>query len=84
VTPPIETSEPTTPPLRLRSYHWLAAVPPLGMLGGVPIANRVQTLVLGLPFLLFWIVAWVLLAAACMGFLYHLDHRATSDASPRA
>jgi len=54
------------------------------MLGGVPIANRVQTLVLGLPFLLFWIVAWVLLAAACMGFLYHLDHRATSDASPRA
>jgi hypothetical protein len=63
------------PPLRLRSYPWLAAVPPLGMLVGVPFANRVQTLVLGLPFLLFWIVGWVILAAACMGLLYHLDHR---------
>jgi hypothetical protein len=73
-----------TPPLRLRSYHWLAAVPPLGMLGGVPFANRVHTLVLGLPFLLFWIVGWVILAAACMGLLYHLDHRGLPDDEPRA
>ena len=66
-----------TAPLRLRAYHWLAVVPPLGMLGGVPFANHVHTLILGLPFLLFWIVVWVVLAAACMALLYTLDHRST-------
>lgn len=75
-----------TAPLRLRAYHWLAVVPPLGMLGGVPFANHVHTLVLGLPFLLFWIVVWVVLAAACMALLYTLDHRPrpTPDERPRA
>jgi hypothetical protein len=68
-----------TPPLRLRPYHWLAVIPPLGMLIGVPFANRVQTLVLGLPFLLFWIVAWVVLAAACMAVVYRLDHRPSGE-----
>jgi hypothetical protein len=47
------------------------------MLGGVPFANHVHTLILGLPFLLFWIVVWVVLAAACMALLYTLDHRST-------
>lgn len=64
-------------PFRLRKYHWLAIVPPIGMLGGVPFANRVHTLVLGLPFLLAWIVGWVVLASGCMALLYTLDHRAT-------
>jgi hypothetical protein len=54
------------------------------MLGGVPFANRVHTLVLGLPFLLFWIVSCVVLAAACMGLLYHLDHRDLPDEKRRA
>jgi hypothetical protein len=49
------------------------------MLGGVPFANRVHTLVLGLPFLLSWIVGWVVLAAACMAVLYALDHRAAPE-----
>jgi len=66
------------PPLRLRAYHWLALVPPLGMLGGVPFANRVHRLVLGLPFLLLWIVIWVVLTAACMALFYSLDHRAAA------
>jgi hypothetical protein len=67
-----------TTPLRRRPYHWLALIPPLGMLVGVPFVNRVHALVLGWPFLLTWIVAWVLLAAACMGLLYKLDHRAST------
>lgn len=66
-------------PLRLRAYHWLAAVPPLCMLGGVPFANRVHRLVLGLPFLLLWIVIWVVLTAGCMALFYALDHRVTPD-----
>ncbi|HEY4131981.1 MAG TPA: DUF3311 domain-containing protein [Gemmatimonadaceae bacterium] len=67
---------PSITPPRRRPYHWLALIPPLGMLVGVPFANRVHTLLLGLPFLLAWIVAWVVLAAACMALVYKLDHRA--------
>lgn len=54
------------------------------MLAGVPFANRVHALVLGLPFLLFWIVGWVVLASACMALLYHLDHRDLSGEQRRA
>jgi uncharacterized protein DUF3311 len=69
---------------RLRGYHWLAVVPPLGMLVGVPFANRVHALVLGLPFLLLWIVVWVVCTAGCMTLLYALDHRATREQRRRA
>jgi len=70
-------------PFRLRRYHWIAIVPPVAMIAGVPFANRVHTLVLGLPFLLLWIVGCVVLAAACMALLYALDHRATTEAGAR-
>jgi Protein of unknown function (DUF3311) len=62
-------------PVRLRRHHLLALVPAVGMLAGVPLANRVAARVLGLPFLLFWILAWVLVTSACMGLLYAIDRR---------
>jgi hypothetical protein len=71
----------STAPIRRRPYHWLAVIPPLGMLGGVPFANRVRTLVLGWPFLLLWIVAWVILTAGCMALIYGLDRRARAGES---
>ena len=58
----------------MRAHRWLALLPVIGMLGGVPFANRVEPYVLGLPFLLFWIVAWVLLASAIMALIAALDH----------
>jgi len=64
-----------------RRYHWLAALPALGMLGGVPFANRVEPYVLGLPFLLFWIVAWVVATSAIMGAVLALDRAASDDSS---
>ena len=60
---------------RLRPYHLLAAVPAIGMLGGVPFANRASSSVLGLPFLLFWIIAWVIATSASMALLYLIDQR---------
>jgi Protein of unknown function (DUF3311) len=60
---------------RLRAYHLLALVPAIGMLGGVPFANRVHASVFGLPFLLFWILAWVIVTSACMALLNRLDRR---------
>lgn len=35
----------------------------MGILGGVIFANRVEPFVLGMPFLLFWIVLWVVLTS---------------------
>ena len=60
---------------RARPYRWLAALPAAGLLIGVPFANRVHAYVLGLPFLLFWIVAWVLLTSALLACVEALDRR---------
>ena len=61
--------------VRLRRHHLLVAVPAIGMLGGVPFANGVHRVVLGLPFLALWILCWVLATAAIMGTLYVIDTR---------
>lgn len=48
----------------------LAAIPVFALTFAVPLVNRVEPRVLGLPFLLFWIAAWVLLTPAflwCVG-----------------
>lgn len=59
----------------------LAALPWVGMLVLAPAANRVEPYVLGLPFLLFWIVMWVVLTAVCMSIIYLTDPRnRTQDA----
>jgi len=68
--------------IRLRAYHLLIFVAPIGMLGGVPFANGVRTLPFGLPFLLVWIAAWVIATSVCMAVLYALDGRRTDSASP--
>ena len=57
----------------MRYVKWLAVLPFLGILGGAFVFNRVTPLVLGLPVLLAWIVLWVLLTAAIMGFIYWCD-----------
>jgi hypothetical protein len=64
----------------VRWYRWLAVVPAVGMLGGVPFANRVTPYVFGLPFLLFWVTAWVVLTSAIMWLIYALDRARERDA----
>ncbi|HEY3287453.1 MAG TPA: DUF3311 domain-containing protein [Gemmatimonadaceae bacterium] len=58
---------------RWRRYHLLALLPALGMLGGLPFANRVQPLILGLPFVMAWLVAWVIVTAAIMAWILRTD-----------
>lgn len=60
----------------MRAHRWLALLPAIGMLAGVPFANRVEPYVLGLPFLLFWIVLWVVITSVVMGVIYALDRAA--------
>lgn len=61
------------PHQRWRGYHALALLPALGMLGGLPFANRVYPLILGLPFLMAWLVFWVVATAGIMAWVLHLD-----------
>ncbi|NPT42564.1 DUF3311 domain-containing protein [Paraburkholderia sp. 1N] len=51
----------------------LAALPFVGILLGIPFVNRVEPLVLGMPFVLAWIVMWVVLSAIIMAIVYRLD-----------
>jgi hypothetical protein len=59
----------------------LALVPALALVLAPFVANRVTPYVLGLPFLLAWVVAWVVLTSVAMGALYYADHR---PGGPRA
>ena len=61
--------------MRLRPHHALAVLPAVLMLGGVPFVNRVHGLVLGLPPLLVWMVACVLLTSGVLAVVYRLDER---------
>jgi hypothetical protein len=57
----------------VKLIYVLAALPFLGILGGIFFANRVEPFVLGMPFILFWIVLWVVLTSGIMAIVYHLD-----------
>jgi uncharacterized protein DUF3311 len=72
---------------RVPLHRWLAVIPGLLILVGVPFANRVHGLLLGLPFLLVWIVGCVVLTSPIMALVLALDakHAARNDApSPPA
>jgi len=67
---------------RIPPHRWLAALPALLILVGAPFANRVHRLVLGLPFLLLWIVGCVLLTSAVMALVGSLDEKHATDSKP--
>lgn len=53
----------------------LAAIPIAALSIAVPFVNRVEPRVLGLPFLLFWIVAWVLLTPVFVWTIGRVERR---------
>ena len=59
-----------------RRHHVLALVPLLALLFSPYIANRLQPRILGMPFLLGWIVVWVLLTSVVMAVILRLDRDA--------
>jgi hypothetical protein len=63
----------------MKSIRWLMVLPFLGMLGGIPFVNRVEPYVLGMPFLLFWLVAWVIVTSVIMAIVYRFDPAVTED-----
>lgn len=57
----------------MRNIRWLAVIPFLALVIGPFFVNRSTPLVLGLPFLLAWIVAWILLTSVIMAVIYMAD-----------
>jgi hypothetical protein len=57
----------------MRSIRWLAVGPFFALIVGPFFVNRATPLVLGLPFLLAWIVAWILLTSLTMAVIYAVD-----------
>lgn len=54
----------------------LALVPVVALTLGIPFANRVEPRIAGLPFLLAYIVGWIVLTPAFLFAVYRNDHRA--------
>jgi hypothetical protein len=53
----------------------LAAVPVAAFTVAIPVVNRVEPRIFGAPFLLGWIVAWVLVTPAFLWTIARLERR---------
>ncbi|EIT83903.1 hypothetical protein A374_17749 [Fictibacillus macauensis ZFHKF-1] len=57
----------------MKGIHWLALLPFVGLFGGLGFANKVEPYVAGMPFIMFWVVMWVVLTSVVMACVYKLD-----------
>lgn len=53
----------------------LGAVPFVTLVFALPLVNRVEPIILGLPFLLFWILAWVIATPFLLFAAYLLEKK---------
>ncbi|MEC1613292.1 DUF3311 domain-containing protein [Bacillus mojavensis] len=57
----------------MKLIHFLAALPFIGLLLGIPFANKVTPYLFGMPFILAYVVMWALLTSVLMAIVYVLD-----------
>ena len=57
----------------MKKIHVLALITVLCLVVGPVFANSVTPYVLGMPFLLFWVLLSVLITSLCMGIVYVFD-----------
>ena len=58
----------------MRKYaQVLLIIPFIGMCVLLPVADRIEPYILGVPFLLFWIVLWMILSSVVLLIVYILD-----------
>ena len=58
-----------------RPHHVIALIPVVWVLGAPWFANRIEPFVLGMPFLLAWIVIGTLLSSASMALIGAIDRQ---------
>jgi hypothetical protein len=51
----------------------LALIPFLAMCFSVPLWDRVDPMLLGIPFNLFWLISWIVVSTLCMWAAYRLE-----------
>jgi hypothetical protein len=61
--------------MRARLPLAVAFIPALALVAGLPFVNRLEPVVLGLPFLLAWILGWVLATPLFLAASYLLRGR---------
>jgi pilus assembly protein TadC len=57
----------------MKLHQLLAIIPFIGLLGGIPFANKVTPYVFGMPFVLFYIVLWVVITSGIMAIVFKMD-----------
>ncbi len=70
----------------MRNIRYLGWIPPIGTLLGPLVHNDVHPFILGMPFILGWIVVWLVLTTPIMALVYWFDpaNRGGSDAEGRS
>ena len=53
----------------------LAAIPFITLVFALPLVNRIEPIILGFPFLLFWILFWVIMTPAILGLAYFFEKK---------
>jgi ABC-type uncharacterized transport system permease subunit len=61
----------------------LAFIPFVAMCFTVSLWDRIDPMLLGLPFNLFWLIAWVLLSSLCLALAYRRERARDRTAEPR-
>jgi len=54
----------------------LGIIPFIAMCFSVALWDRIEPMMLGLPFNLFWLILWILLTPCCLWGAYRLDTKA--------
>ncbi|MDU2063920.1 MAG: DUF3311 domain-containing protein [Sporomusaceae bacterium] len=57
----------------------LTLIPFIWTVGMVPFVNQVHPIVMGLPFLGFWLVAGIFVAFVCLQIIYRIDAKAEHE-----
>ncbi len=53
----------------------VATIPFITLVFALPLVNRIKPVILGFPFILFWIVVWVILTPAILFAAYMLEKK---------
>jgi Protein of unknown function (DUF3311) len=64
----------------MRLIRLLAVLPFVALLGGPFLVNRFEPTILGMPLLLAWCAAWIVLSSAIMAIVYRFDPENRDDA----
>ena len=58
----------------------LAAIPFVAMCFSVPLWDRIDPMLLGLPFNLFWLICWIVLSSVCLWAAYRVENAHAGNA----